>query len=290
VIPEAQRSFGDIYFILGNCYYYQPGEPDYHTAREYFEIGLQYVTDNPAYYRDYAVTLARTGRVDEAERILKAARDMGLDSASIDLIRGEIAFAKQEYGASEESLSRVIATSTDDYLRYRAFCTMDEIYRLLGQPERSVELLEGALVCIPLSRVPEMQERLADACVKAGDYEKAVALFEEILEAGAPQFHIMQNLAILYQNLNEFDKAAAVLAEMADAFPQDYRVPMRQAYLEADRQSAVANENRDYTLTKQYYEQAKALYEANVRPGEMDAGMQKLEGIIEQLRANKWID
>jgi pentatricopeptide repeat protein len=175
-------------------------------------------------------------------------------------------------------------------MRYRSYHTADEIYKLQGQPERSVALLAEALHRIPANRVPEMTERLADAYVKTGDYDKAIALFEQLAEGSVPQFHILQDLAILLENQGDFDRAATVLSDMAALFPQDYRVPMRQAYLEADRQSHIENENRDYTQTKLYYDAAVALYHENVRPGESDPEMQQLDFIIEQLKANKWID
>jgi len=65
---------------------------------------------------------------------------------------------------------------------------------------------------------------------------------------------------------------------------------MRQAYLEADRQTIIENINRNYALTKQYYDTAIRLYNENVKPGESDPEMQQLDYLIEQLRANKWID
>lgn len=290
VDPKAKRSFGDIYYILGNCYYYQSGEPDYNMAKGNFEIALQYVTDNHVYYRDYAISLARTGDVEEAERVLEIAQSLNLEADSLDLLSGEISFVKQEYDSAIDSFSKVISLTSDDYLRYRAYHTSDDIYKLLGQPESSVVLLSNALNRIPLNRVPEMTERLADAYVKSGDYDNAIALFGQLSESGAPQFHIMQGLAILLQNIGEFDRADAVLNEMSAIFPDDYRVPMRKAYLEADRQSKIANERRGYALTKQYYDIALSLYNENVQPGKSDPEMQQLDLLIEQLRANRWID
>jgi serine/threonine-protein kinase len=76
---------------------------------------------------------------------------------------------------------------------------------------------------------------------------------------------------------------------MEDLFPNDYRVPMRRAYLEADRQSAIENTSRDYALTKRYFDAASELYNSSVKPGDSDPNMQKLEGIIEQLRNSNWI-
>jgi len=289
-IPETERYFGDIYYILGNCYYYRSGNPDYDIARGNFEIAVRSVTDNPVYYRDYAISLTRANYISEAEQILEKARELDLDTESLNLLNGEINFSKKEYESAIENFEKVISLTADDYLRYRAYHTLDEIYKLLGQPERSVELLLSATDKIPLNRVPEMTERLADAYVKSGDYQNAIALFNQLSESGAPQFHIMQNLAILLHNTGDIDRAADVLARMADAFPGDYRVPMRQAYLEADRQSQLENSTRDYSMAEQYYNRAVGLYEENVKPGDSDPEMQRLDLIFEQLRDNKWLD
>jgi serine/threonine-protein kinase len=289
-IPEAARQFGDIYFILGNTYYFQPGEPDYHMARGNFEIALQFVTDNPIIYRDFAITLARTGDIEQAEQILEIARSLNLETDSLNLLTGEISFARREFDNAIESFAQVVSFTTDDYLRYRAVHTSDEIFRLRGQPERSVELLSDALNRIPINRVPEITERLADAFVRSGDYTNAIRLFEELAERGAPQFHILHGLAILLQSYGELDRSASVLSQMADLFPADYRVPMRRAFLEADRQSRIENEYRDYEATRQYYETAVQMYNENLRPGMSDPEMQQLSLLIEQLRANNWID
>lgn len=287
---EDSQSFGDIYFILGNCYYYHLGEPDYYKARGSFEIAVQFVTDNPVYYRDYAITLAKTGNIAEAEGILEKAQALNLEDDSLNLLNAEISFAKGEYNSAIDNFDKVISLTNDDYLRYRAYHASDEIYKLTGQPERSVELLSDSLKRIPLNRVPEITERLADAYVKSGDYDSAVAIFEQLTQSSVPQFHLHHGLAILLQNIGEFDRAASVLSQMDDLFPKDYRVPMRRAYLEADIQSKVANESRNYALTKQYYDSAVRLYNENLRPVESDPEMEQLDLLIEQLRINKWID
>ena len=289
-ISEAHQSLGDIYYILGNTYYFQAGEPDYHMARSNFAIAIQFATSNPNYFRDYGITLARTGYLSEATQALEQARALGLDTASLSLLNGEIAFVQRNFDEALRYFDNVILMTTDDYVRYRAFHASDEIFRLLGQPESSVELLYGALNRISLNRVPEMTERLADAYVRSGNYESALALFEQLLSRGAPQFHLMQNMVILLQNAGELYRAADMLVQMTDFFPNDYRIPMRQAFLEADRQSRLENEERDYAQTELYFIKAKELYRANIRPGQSDPEMQQLELLIEQLRQHGWID
>jgi serine/threonine-protein kinase len=290
-MPEAQRAFGDIYYILGNCHYFQAETTlDYYRARGFFELAVRYVQDNPIYFRDYAITLARTGFIADAEQVLETARGLNLDTDSVNLLNGEIAFAKNDFDNAIIFFNAVITATRDDYIRYRAYHTSDEIFKLIGQPERSVELLSDALIRIPLNRVPEMTERLADAHIRIGDYKNAIILFEQLMNRGAPRFHIMQNLAILYQNAGDFANASDMLHRMADEFRNDYRVPMRQAFLEAEIQSAIENEQRDYSLMEQYYNTASALYKDNVRVGESDPEMQQLDLLIEQLRRHNWLN
>lgn len=289
-VPEATRMLGDIYFILGNTYYFQPGEPNYQLARGNFEVALRFITDNPVIYRDYAIALARTGDIDRAEQAVRVARSLDLETDSLHLLYGEINFAKRDFEYALDSFAQVISVTTDGYLLYRALHTSDEIFRILGQPERSTMLLSENLNRLPINRVPEITERLADAYVRAGDYDGALALFEQLAETGPPQFHLFHGLAILLQNTGELERAAGVLARMADFFPNDYRVPMRKAFLEAEIQSRIENEYRDYSRTLYYYENAAALYEEHVRPGDADPEMQQLSMIIEQLHAHGWLD
>ncbi|MCL2357295.1 MAG: serine/threonine-protein kinase [Defluviitaleaceae bacterium] len=287
-VPEAARAFGNIYFILGNTYYFQLGEPNYHAARGNFEIALQFLTDNPLLYRDYAITLARTGDIEYAERMVEIARGLNIEADSLNLLHGEISFARREFDNALYSFAQVIYSTGDDNLRYRAFHTSDEIYRILGHPERSAEMLAGALNRIPLNRVPEMTERLAEAYVRIGNYDAATELFEQLAAAGAPQFNLMYSLAQLLQNAGDFDRAADVLAQMADFFPRDYRIPMRKTFFEAERQAHLPNEERDYALTMQLYIAAVTMYRENLRPGAADPEMQQLSAMIEQLRVGGW--
>ena len=290
-MQETHDSLGEIYNILGNCYYYQTGNTDYVKALGAFEVAVHFVRGNPVFYRDYAIALARTGDIPEAEQILERARLLDLESDSLDFLRGEIAYAKRDYQDALEHFDKVIMFSDKDYLRYRAYHVSDDIFKLLGEPERSVNLLSGALSRIPVSRVPEMKLRLANAYALSGDYENTVILLEELLDGMGPQLQTMQNLVvILIQEKRDYNRAALLLDKMDEQFPNDYNVPMYRAYLEEARQRLLPNEERDYTLMKNYYDIAVSLYRDNFRPGESDPKMQQLELLIDQLRAGGWLD
>ena len=289
---EAQRLYGEIFYILGNCYYNQPGLANLNSAKGNFEIALKYITDNPLCYRDYAITLARTGHMQEAEKTLEIARMSNLDNDSLNLLNGEVAYVKCDYDNALQYFDAVIKQTSDDNMRYRAYNALDDIYKLLGQHESSTIMLEEAINRnrIPLTRAVEMTERLADAYMKCGDYYAAVGLLEQLAERGAPQFHIMESLAVLLHNIGELDRAMQVLCQMGTAFPQDYRVPMRKAFLEADKQSGNAYESRDYSEAEQYYSTAVTQYKARKTVGESDPEMQQLEVLFGRLWENGWLE
>ena len=138
--------------------------------------------------------------------------------------------------------------------------------------------------------VPQSTPTLADAYIKSGDYGSAVAMFELLLEGGAPQFNFQLGLALSLKNNGDIDRAENVLEEMSYLFPNDYRIPMHQAHLEMIKQSGVAIEKRDYILSKKFYDAAVKLYSDNVTQIESDSEMQQLSSLIEQLQYHGWID
>ena len=289
--PEAHESLGSIYNILGNCYYNQGDAVSYKKARDAFEIAVNFVRGNPAYYRDHAIALARTGDIAQAERTLERARQLDLESDSLDLLRGEIFYARHEYTDALESYMKVISLSGNDYLRYRAYHAADDIYKMLGEPGRSVDILSEALTRIPLNRVPEMKLRLANAYAMSGDYDNTIILLEELVDNTTVNFQIMQNLVILLiQDETKQNRVEPLLERMSAAFPNDYRVPMYRAYYQEAVQRANPNEYRDYTLMKQFYDDAVLLYENNTRAGESDPEMQQLDLLIGQLYAGGWLE
>ncbi|MDR1640855.1 MAG: tetratricopeptide repeat protein, partial [Clostridiales bacterium] len=285
--PTEEAKFGDIYIILGNCYYYQSS--DYAAARATFEIAVSRIKDNAALYRDYGISLARLGLIPDAERAIEKAQVLGLESDSLNLLNGELAYAKNDYESALGYFEKA-AVSTDSYTAFRAIMTTDDIYKALGQPADSVAVLEGSFTRIPAAMIPQMTERLAIAYQQSGDYTNAIRLFEELVKNGIPQFNIMNSLGVLLQYNKEYDRSAEVFEKMATEFPNDYRVPMRQALMTADRQSQLDNDSRDYSKVKEHYDKAASLYAANVKPGQTDPEMQQLEVIMEQLRIGNWIE
>jgi serine/threonine-protein kinase len=278
---------GNIYHLLGSCYF---EEEDYINAANYLSESEKYIQNNAEIYRDFAISAARIGQISAAENALTIAEDLGLSNDSLSLLKGEINYAKKDYEAALTNLSDVVNTTADDYIRYRAYHLSDEIYKTIGDYENSVLILEECLNRIPENRVNEMTERLADTYMKLGRDTEAIECFKKLLDTGVKTFALQQNLAILYMNTGDFANAKIVLTGMLTDYPENYRVPMRLAFLEADKQSDFANEDRNYTAAYEYYKVAIDLYAESLKAGDSDPEMDILKRVIEDIRAQGWLE
>ncbi len=142
---SAYEALGGIYYILGNCFYYQSGNNDYQNAKFNYELALKYAPTNSGYCRDYAITLARLGDIDGAKNEMNKAKTLHLDNISLNLLNGEIDYADNKLDTALESFSNVISQSGDDYIRYRAYHSSDEIYKIQGKMQDSINLLTDSL-------------------------------------------------------------------------------------------------------------------------------------------------
>ena len=295
VDSESDRSLlGNIYYMLGNCYL---EEEDYPNAEMYLKTAIRQYGDNSLYHRDYAIALAKQARVDEAETMLERAVSLGLGEDSIYMVQGEIAYAKGEYETAEEYLSGAIAATADDMLRRRAVLLGDKAYRELGSEWLDVEIgfLEqeenragGAGSAMYIS------ERLADAYVRKAEadegtgreyYGKALERFELLYQNGYATRQMMENIAILYEQMGDYENAKLMLTQMVEKYPDDYVGYKRLAYLEADIQQNRDNSERDYHLFVEYYGRARELYEGREDDQEMDM----MDAMMQDLRDGNWL-
>ena len=135
------------------------------------------------------------------------------------------------------------------------------------------------------------EEKLADAYAQMASvqpeyYEKALQKFLSLYEQGYTTRQMMENLAILYQEMDSLSEAEEILWEMAEKYPEDYHAYKRLAFLEADKQQKKANADRDYGKVKEYAEKAQQMYESN--EAEEDSEMMMLDNMIKDLKDGGW--
>ena len=297
-LSEAQEAnvLSDMYYVLGNAYL---ETEDYRNAILNLEEAISLYTGSSLYYRDYAIALAKTGNTEQAEEALDRAVALGLGEDSIYMVQGELAFARGEYTEAEESLQKAVSYAETDSLRKRAVLLCDRVYRELGTDylDREIAMLEQEEKRYGDSTsANSLIERLADAYVRKAEaeeeegqkeiyYNMALEKFEKLYESGYVTRQLMENIAIVYEQLDEFDKAEDMLLQMADRYPDSYIPYKRLAYLEADRQQEKANADREYQTMKGYYDKAKELYSDQ----DGDQEMQMLDNMVQELKNGNWI-
>lgn len=80
----------DILYMIADSYFKQV---DYENAVTFYKEAISVYRDNPKYFQNYAIALARQNQTAKAEEILQQAIESGLGDAQIHLIQTEIARA-----------------------------------------------------------------------------------------------------------------------------------------------------------------------------------------------------
>lgn len=293
VTADEQAIFGDILYILGNCYFEQN---DFVNGANYFEKAITYQNSNSLYYRDYALALTKNGKTEDAENQLDQAMEYGLSEDSIFFVRGEIAFALSQHQEAAENFQRCIQISQSDTLVKRAILLCASTYKKLGNDylDTEIEFLEQMRHSDEKSM--QITEQLADAYVRKARlgtdesgfyYDKALKVFIELYQSGYTTRQMMENIAIVYQEVNDLQSAEDMLHQLIDKYPNDYRGYKRLAFIEADKQQRRPNKERNYQKLKEYYDQAKELYDHEV--GIEDPEMQILEHMERDLKEGGWL-
>ena len=287
---EEEKIFGNIYYIIGNAYFELR---EYANAVDLFSQALEHNSANGLYYRDYAIALAKCGQIEAAEETLEEGIALGLGQDSIYMVQGEIAHVKGQYEDAIGYLNQTIATAEDAQLKKRAVLLCTEVYQETGAIDEEIALLERSLGQSDGNGDLVLSEYLADAYARKAEtgeqyeqeyYAKSLSLFESLRERGYLTWQLQENMAILYENLNRFDEAEALLLQMAEQYPERYEAYKRLAYLEADRQQEKENADRDYLKMRDYYELAKEKYPEDGS----DMEMEMLDRMMQELSEGGW--
>ncbi len=289
---QDKEVFGNIYYIVGNAYFELE---EYVNALYLLEGALQYNTQNGLYYRDCAITLAKLGQIDKAQQFLEKSVELGIEQDSVLMVQAELAHANGLYEEALSTLEQVMSVTKDDQMKKRAILLSVAVYKAIGNDaiDEEITLLEkyskvfeekGSLVMLEYLADAYVRKAGTDASVTDTYYNKALSLFQGILDKGYVTYQLKENMAILYENMDSFEEAEKILLQMAEEYPKRYEVYKRLAYLEADRQQNRDIENRSYDRMREYYEIAKEKYSGK----EQDMEMEMLERMMQELQDGGW--
>lgn len=293
---QTDSAFGRFDYIAGSCYFELE---DYDASSAYFERAVGRQPEEVSYYRDYVVSLARSGEVDKAEQVLESVRAKGLSADILSLLDGEIALLRGEYEKCWRYLSNCVSGTTDDYIRLRAYTKLDDVcqamYADAEQCDKRIEVLTEALAILPAEYQVTLIERLAqtyinysDIAAEYRDYHcgKAIALFGQMEDMGYATFTSRINIAVLYDKMQKYEEAQGQLDAMLAIYPDNYILYKRKAFVELEVQGEKGNADRDYHAFADYYTKASDLYKET---GKEDMEMLSLQQLYNDVLANGWL-
>ena len=283
ITKDDKDSLGNMFYIVGNAYY---ENEDYSSAIANFQKAIEYNTTNPLFYRDISISEAKNGNTEDAITYLNYAVDHGLEEDSIQMAKGEIEFSKSNYDLAIESFERAFELSTDDSVKRRDMVLEINTYKKMGNEsvDKAIEFMKNREGEFGDSS-PYLIESMADMYARKGDYQNAATYLSKLKNMGDISLRTYSNIAIVYQNMGDMSNARTYLNEMIDTYPNEYESYMRYAMFEADEQSRLPNESRNYSDFAKYYNKAVELYQ-NAKADDVE--MKKLSSMAEQLKSGGW--
>ncbi|MCR5599073.1 MAG: protein kinase [Lachnospiraceae bacterium] len=306
-----QEEIADVYFILGNCYF----ETEvYEAAADNLATAIYYNDANPEYYVDQAIAYARLGETEKAKKSLADAQSRGVSDDMVYLADGEISYAEGDYEEAEEQLKKCIAETTDDYVSFRAYmrCSQsidgqkpvldiaseDEegVTEYIELTEQEISLLNEAINKLPADyHMPLMQQLTGefidayDKTAEDGYAQSAIEVMKKMDSSGWGDYTLYDNMVNLYHRTGLYDDEEALLTKMEAEYPGDYRIKVKFALLEFERQRSKEQSERDFSYFKEIYDEALSMYDNsdNTNGSEQEIGL--LKQAYKELVDNNWL-
>lgn len=267
---------------------------DYNQAKTYIEDSLKYEPDNAIGYRDLAVVQAKRGKIRAAKENLEQAMDLGLSSSEGILLMAEIALAEEDYKSAWE-YAKEAAESKDKEIVERASYYILKSGEMLGNTAECVTFLEqqkkqsdGVTEFLWLRKLGELYFELYNDGTKSY-ISDAWVCYEELYNSGYAQLNDLYNLVSCYMESGKLRKAEELLLSMEDDYPDEYKIPMRLAYVCFRQQNEKTSSSRNYKEMKRYFEKAKDICGRREISWKADSNMLQLEELIHQLEVQGWL-
>lgn len=266
---------------------------DLYGALERFRAADAAEPDNALYMRYLARTHAALGDMEQANALFSRLQNM-TDDGSSAFVHAGILEAQGLQKEAVEAYRRCIESSTDESIRLAAYRELAELFRAqrVAEPEKVEQEIETLLAmqrAFPNQEEAFLWESLGEAYFAKGtlsgvaeDFREAAVSFENLLTLGYGRASTYLNIAIVRQRLMEYDAAEQTLLEMLNRYPGNAEACVQMAFLITEREGKKEQRERDYGPVMTYYDMA-------VENGAEETSLQRLEGLISDLRAGGWL-
>ena len=298
---DEYAAYADVLYTAGLCAMQMNRMEE---AAALIDGALTYYNENPEYYCDLAIALARLGDAAGAREMLGKAQALGgAGEARIALVSGEVALAEGVYPDALTQMRRALNAAESEYERYRAYMLMAVIYGAV--PDDSIEdgvtllgmaadefygtAYENSLRLVTADLAAKAAQRIPTSSVSL--WRTALAHYTVIISEGYADYQTTLNASLAAMEVDEFSAAHDMLLPLTEQYPADYRAWKLLAFLTVEMENLKAVETRDYAAFTGYYDKACSGYAAKQQStgGFFDTEMQMLERLAGDLKNGGWI-
>ena len=217
------------------------------TAEKIFKKVIKMDPDNATVHKDLGVIYLNQRLFDYAKDEFQKALQLAPDDFDIVLEYANYLFAMSEYNEADTYYEKAIGMQDDvvakalSALNKLELNQLDEAKNLIesalsDQPEHEyIQFIAGRIYyslkefdnaklyfikSLEQNQDRETQNLLALSYYELGEYEKALNIFNSLLETSNKNVSLMLNKAKCYEKMNEQDEALKLLDELTDIFPE----------------------------------------------------------------------
>lgn len=302
VLSENNECLKDdeLQYILATAYF---NLKDYEKSTEHFEKAIEINPLNIVYKRDYAVSLGKNNKVEEAEEVVNKIREDSNSNDIIEYLQGEINFVKGNLQEAISNFESCIDKSIDEELKIKAYKSMVKLYannksEFENSEDKQLEVVEKAkndinsindaeFIELEGSAYFNKAQAVKDESSKYKEYlKKSADSFEALIDKGYKMPYLYSNIGNIYHYMGEYFKAEKYLNDATILNENDSSVYVDLALLYADIENSKSEDERNYDLVIENYELAKKY----AKEGEKDPKLAPLNSLVTLLRENGWID
>jgi tetratricopeptide (TPR) repeat protein len=203
---------------------------------KYTEQALRLKPDNVSARMFLAAAFLRLGRFDDSRVLLTGITKDNPNDVEALLDLGVLDLVEKKYDDAEEPFRHAY---TCDPENLRGLLGMVEIHVKKNEPDKAVEVIAQEAQKRPARR--ELQKEFANALVRAGQYEKAVAIYLAVVDkyADAPneQAEILTRTGGAYATLHDLPRAIEATKKATQLSPTNalYQVQLAGLYEQAGK-------------------------------------------------------
>ncbi|WP_373481747.1 protein kinase [Acetobacterium sp.] len=283
---EEAKKNAEIAYLIGNAYF----------ESNKFEQALPYLQDgvalSPAVEHNLVLGMDYCGlkQFDQAEEVVSVFQQEVENSDAADYLLAQIAERQGDNIKARASYEKVISETKKTDLKRKACLSLARLYKGEKNYAAIVTLLETYQTETAGKMDVGINEYLGEAyygIAKNGQaecYEKAKKAFQSLLDVGYTRPYLFRNIAIIEQETGNFDAAFAVLNKMETEYPDDYTVPLQEAWLFIEMENQKPNESRNYSDAKSAYEETME----KAGNSSSDQEVQMLTAKINEIKTKGW--